>query len=93
MLTTIQVTQRPNALASGREARVGWRKAVSQTVKGWGIVATEEHRVAAIKGNDLVFFAPAGADFDNPAPLSERDKSLALDAAIKWARAQSGPLS
>ena len=93
MAADIQAIKRPNALASAREARIGWRKAVSQTINGWGIVTAESHRVAALKGNDLVFFAPAGADFDNPNPISEQEKSQALDAAIKWARAQTGPLN
>lgn len=93
MVTVIQATKRLNALTSAREARIGWRKAVSRTINGWGIVTAESHRVAALKGNDLVFFAPAGADFDNPNPLSELEKSQALDEAIKWARAQTGPLN
>lgn len=91
-MTSIQITLRPNALSGSSEARTGWRDAISRTVNGWGIVTAEKHRVAAIKGNDLAFFAPAGADFDNPAPISQPEASLALEAAVEWARTQSGPI-
>ncbi|WP_181709823.1 hypothetical protein [Burkholderia sp. MBR-1] len=45
----------------------------------------ERHRVSLIKGRDLVFFAPAGADFDNPAPLERALLDAALTTAREWA--------
>ncbi|MGF6440410.1 hypothetical protein [Paraburkholderia youngii] len=69
-----------------RESRSGWCEAVSERVNGWGLVRRESHRVALIKGNDLVFFAPEGADFEHPAPLSEPQFSAALLTAREWAR-------
>lgn len=69
-----------------KEAKTGWCQAVSQRVNGWGLVSRERHRVTLIKGNTLVFFAPAGADFNNPSPLTDGQLSAALLTAREWAR-------
>lgn len=79
----------PCALASNLPARRQWANYVSQSVNGWGIITAEKHRVSALQGNDLVHFAPVGADFDNPAVLDDESKSAALDAAIQWCKSNS----
>ena len=70
-------------------ARRQWANHVSQSVNGWGIITAEKYRVSALQGNDLVHFAPVGADFDNPAVLDDESKSAALDAAMQWCKSNS----
>lgn len=81
----IHVFERPHALKDV-EARRGWSDAVTRHVNGWGIVNAEKHRVVAVKGNDLVFFAPNGSDFDNPVGLDHATLEAALQSALKWCR-------
>ena len=76
---------RPSAIRN-KDAKAGWSEAVSERVNGWGLVSRESHRVALVKGNSLVFFAPKDADFENPAPLSEGQLDAALLTAREWAR-------
>ena len=87
--TRIQSFMSPCALAGNVAARREWAKHVSQSVNGWGIITAEKHRVSALQGNDLVHFAPVGADFDNPAVLDDESKSAALDAAMQWCKSNS----
>lgn len=82
----ILVHERPLALASSIDAPNGWIDAVSQKVNGWGIISAEQHRVTAIRNNDLVFFAPAGFDAEIAAPLDAETKAQALSKAIEWCR-------
>lgn len=83
---SIAVTVRKNALAKSRDVRNQWRNACSQYQNGWGIVDAEQHRVAAFKGNDLVFFSVEGADLDNPVSMNDIEKSQALADAIAWTK-------
>ena len=79
----------PCALADNLPARREWAKHVSQSVNGWGIITAEKHRVSALQGNDLVHFAPVGADFDNPVALDDESKGAAVVAALQWCKANS----
>ncbi len=82
----IRAFPRPNALRSSSLARKGWLDVATPTSNDWRIVTAEQHRVVLVKGNDLVFFALADADLDNPRPLSEHDKASAHAVALEWAR-------
>ena len=87
--TRIQSFMSPCALAGNVAARREWAKHVSQSVNGWGIITAEKHRVSVLQGNDLVHFAPVGADFDNPVALDDVSKEAALVAALQWCKANS----
>ncbi len=87
----IIATEKFGALAKAKLARAGWAGAVCERLcGGWGLVTVEKHRVALVRGSDLVFFAPEGADFDAPTPLSVEDHSRAQSAARDWAAAHRG---
>lgn len=81
----IAVFARPAALSRGSFARLGWEARVSARINGWGLVSAERHRVALVKNNDLVFFAPPGSDFDDPVVLDDETLQAALVAAGEWA--------
>lgn len=87
--SAIQAFARPKALRSSPLSRKGWVDVSNGTCNGWHVVTAEQHRVTLLKGDDLVFFAPAQADFDNPVPLDEQDKASALAEATKWAQQNS----
>ena len=87
--TRIQSFMSPCALAGNVAARREWAKHVSQSVNGWGVITAEKHRVSVLQGNDLVHFAPVGADFDNPVALDDVSKEAALVAALQWCKANS----
>jgi len=80
---------RPCALESNAKARQTFTQAASQRVNGWAIATTEAHRVSAVKGGDLVHFAPAGSDFDNPQALSEAEHAAAMNEALIWCKSHS----
>lgn len=80
-------TVRAGALKHAAETRASWYEAVSHQLNGWGIVTKERHRIACVKGDDLVFFAPDGADFDAPSPLTPVEHAQALITASVWASA------
>lgn len=86
MSAAIAAFPSPLALQGSVQARKGWTEAVVQKVNGWGLVDAELHRVSALKGEDLVHFAPAGSDFNVPAPLDRLAKAAALRFAIEWCR-------
>lgn len=80
-------TIRAGVLALASETKAGWYEAVSHRINGWGIVTKEPHRIACVKGDDLVFFAPEGANFDEPTPLSPVEQAQAMIVASAWASA------
>ena len=80
---------RPCALESNAKARQAWMQAAPQRVNGWAIATIEVHRVSAVKGDDLVHFAPAGSDFDNPKALSEAEHAAAMSEALNWCKRHS----
>lgn len=88
----IKVSKRVQALGSARLSARGWREAISNRVNGWGVITAERHRIALIKGPDLVFFAPAGADFDSPVAMTEAEREIALATALQWAKANDSAL-
>lgn len=80
---------RPCALESSAKARQAFTQAASQRVNGWAIATIEVHRVSAVKGGDLVHFAPAGSDFDNPQALSAAEHAAAMNEALIWCKSHS----
>lgn len=84
--SSIAIHPRWNALKDARLAQQGWRRAYSGTICGWGLILTEGHRVALHHGEDLVFFAPEGADMESQVKLDEASHAAAEAEAKKWAR-------
>lgn len=83
----VAATTKPQALRNAPEPRKAWYSAADRKrVNGWSIVTSQAHRISAIKGDDLVHFAPQGSDFDSPSPLSETVKNECLQVAMGWCK-------
>ena len=81
----IQVYESWHALKGNPMARKHWEDASAMRVNGWYVITAESHRVAALKEDSLIYFAPPGADFDNPKALTAAIKHAASKAAMLWA--------
>lgn len=72
------------ALANNSQARKTWADAASFKINGWLIIASESHRITALKGIDLVHFAPEGSDFNNPVILDDSMLAEVFNFAKDW---------